>query len=154
MSSKRSQELCTGTMGKKAPRHFRNGSTHSSQARGHEIGNPFQRLTWEGIQDARLAPGSFRSCLFYCAQPSRHKKVTAVIIQAHVATDALMGTLASPMHCLALRDETRSPGATEASTKTSKGVRQFVVEPSSLWATPEKGMGKAVRVTSKLKLRP
>lgn len=47
-----------------------------------------------------------------------------------------------------------SPGATEASTKISKEVRQFVIEPSSLWAAPEKVMGKAVRVKSKVKPRP
>lgn len=47
----------------------------------------------------------------------------------------------------------RSPGAKEASTKISRKVRQFVIGPSSLWAAPEKLMGKAVKMKSKLKQR-
>lgn len=97
VSSERSQKLCTGTMSKKARRHFRDWPTRSSQAQGREIINPFQKLIWEEIQDALLAQESFLWCLFDSIGPSRHAKVMAAIIQAHLATAALMATLASPM---------------------------------------------------------
>lgn len=50
--------------------------------------------------------------------------------------------------------DAKSPGVTEASTKSSKEVRQLVIGPSALWAAPEKVMGKAVRGKSTMKQRP